>query len=147
MKDQLIVSAFIVCLTITVSGCTPQKTMLLRAEGSEICEETKSEKMWQKGKGGPFLTLQEAEQYAADLQLGGYNDWRLPSKEELFHLYHVFFWKKNNNCDLNQSGEFWSVAKDGRSSLGHWETYFLCDPEFNYVKSLKTSGYVRAIRP
>lgn len=147
MKDQLIVSAFIVCLTMTASGCAPKKTMLLQTEGTEICEEIKSGKMWQKGKGGPFFTLQAAEQYAADLQLGGHNDWRLPSKEELFELYHIFFWKKNNSCDLNQNGEFWSVAKDGRSSLGHWETYLLCDPEFNYVKSLKTSGYVRAIRP
>ena len=48
MKDKLIVSAFIVCLTIAASGCATKKTMLLRTECTEMCVEIKSGKMWKK---------------------------------------------------------------------------------------------------
>ncbi len=156
MRGHVIICFFLAYVLIG-SGCAPKqneadlygggKDGLLRAKGKEICQEVKSGKMWQVEKEGIFSSLQEAEQYAANLKLGGYDDWRLPTKTELFNLFHMFFWKENNDCVMNRSGEFWSVSKDRESTLGQWEAYNLCGPEYRYVESIKTKGYVRAVRP
>lgn len=119
----------------------------LVAKGGEICLVIRSGKMWQIERQGPFSSHLEAERYANNLELSGFKDWRLPTKLELYYLYYTFFWNKNGNCNLNGNGEYWSTSKDGQASLGRWETFILCDPEFKYVKSLKTEGFVRAIRP
>ena len=115
-------------------------------KGQGVCLDVNSGIMWQVERGGKFSSLQEAKQYAENLQLGGHDDWRLPTKTELNDLHFVFYWKKNGNCNLKHTGEYW-ILNEGKSSLGHWETYILCEPNFKYVKSLGTKGYVRAVRP
>ena len=119
---------------------------VLQDKGQGVCMDVNSGKMWQIERGGIFSTYQEAEQYAVNLRLGGYDDWRLPRKAELFDLHYIFYWKKNGNCNLKHTGEYWTLD-EGRSTLGHWETFILCEPNFKYEKSLKTKGYVRAVRP
>jgi hypothetical protein len=118
---------------------------VLQKIGQDVCLDVNSEKMWQIEREGIFSSYEEAEQYAVHLRLGGYDDWRLPTKSELFDLHYIFYWKKNGNCTLKSSGEYWTFD-DGKPSLGHWETHFLCEPNYKYVKSLGTKGYVRAVR-
>lgn len=145
----------LILLILTGYGCAARQTgspgtgkaVLLRAQGGEICQETRSARMWQAGRGGIFSTMEAARDYAANLQLGGYDDWRLPTREESLNLVQIFFWKQNGDCAMNSQGDFWTVFSDRQASLGHWEDYLLCGPEFKYVKSVKTGGYVRAIRP
>jgi hypothetical protein len=119
----------------------------LRAIGQEVCREVRSEKMWQVAKSGILSSQRDAERYAADLQLGGYDDWRLPTKDELFTLHCIFFRGENNDCAMNSDGEFWTDSGEGKQSLGHWETDYLCGPIFKYVESIRTKGHVRAVRP
>ena len=119
----------------------------LQVMGEEICQEVRSGTMWQVGKGGVFESPEEAVHYAANLNLAGYDDWRLPTREEMFGLYTIFYWEKNGSCAMNRKGNFWSLSEEGELLLGHWETYFLCAPEHKYVKSLATRGLVRAVRP
>ncbi|WP_028580182.1 Lcl domain-containing protein [Desulfogranum japonicum] len=147
MRFFPITCLFVSFLTISLTGCAEKKLLLQPTENGSICLNVNSGKMWQTDKGGPFSSLQEAQLYAEALQLGGYDDWRLPSTEEMFQLFHLSFWQQNTQCNLNQNGEFWSISKDGKAQIGHWETYILCDPEFTYVKTVKPKGYVRAIRP
>jgi len=45
-----------------------------------------------------FSSAREAERYAADLQLGGYGDWRLPTKAEMFNLARIFSGKEHRLC-------------------------------------------------
>ena len=119
---------------------------VLQDNGRGMCLDVNSGKTWQIERGDKFSSYQEAEQYAVNLRLGGYDDWRLPRKTELFDLHYIFYWKKNGNCNLKYTGEYWAL--DEKSSiLGHWETYILCEPNFKYVESLVTKGYVRAVRP
>lgn len=118
---------------------------VLHDKGQGVCLNVRSGRMWQIERGGKFSSLKEAEQYAVNLQLGGYDDWRLPTKTELFDLYYIFFWKNNGDCSMKRTGEYWAFGK-GRATLGHWETYLLCAPNHKYVKSLDTKGYVRAVR-
>lgn len=149
-------AVLLVLFSILPAGCALNQNSLdsisgasndiLQDNGQGICLDLNSGKMWQLGRGGAFFSLQDAQQYAEDLQLGGYDDWRLPTKEELFDLHNRFFLKENGNCSMKRGGEYWSADKKGKPALGHWETYHLCGPGFKYVKSVGTKGYVRAIR-
>lgn len=120
---------------------------VLQYEGEGICLNIRTGRMWQVERGGSFSSFQEAEQYAVNMKLGGHNDWRLPTRAELFDLHNIFYWEKNGNCAMNTTGDFWTASGKGEKPLGHWETYYLCGPEFKYSESLGTSGYVRAVRP
>ena len=120
---------------------------LFLAEDDMICHDVQTNKMWQFAKEGPFSSEEEAERYTAELTLGGYGDWRLPTKSELFNLFYIHYWKNDSNCVMNHIGEFWMVSKNQELSLGHWEDDLLCGPEFKFVESIKQDGFVRAIRP
>ena len=156
MKDNLL----FYCITIGLligCGCTPRQNGtgpyssgeigLQLIKGNKYCREITSETMWQIEKEGKFSSLQEADRYAVSLELGGYDDWRLPTKSELYKLFYIFYRNKNNDCTMNVSGDFWITLKNQEATLGHWEVYHLCGPEFKFVESIKGKGYVRAIRP
>ena len=156
MRRQVIIY-FVLAYVLFGQGCASdqngpdsggrEKDGLLQARGELICQDVESGKMWQVEKKGVFSSLHKAQVYAANLRLGGYDDWRLPTKEEMFHLFHIFVWKKSTDCVMNRSGEYWTVSKNRESSLGHWEINYSCGPEYKYVESLKSKGYVRAVRP
>lgn len=148
---------FSIAYALILSGCVAQhdfagsneerKGGLFLAEGEMICHDVSTNKMWQFFKEGPFSSLDEAERYAGNLRLGGYGDWRLPTKSELFDLFYIHYWKNDGSCVMNHKGEFWMVSKNQKPSLGHWEDYLLCGPEFKFVESIQQDGFVRAIRP
>jgi len=136
------------CTILMLSyGCASHQNSLTKLEGQDICQETKSDRMWQLGKGGEFFSLEEAQKYAASLQLGGYTDWRVPTWEESFKLHNIFLLKNNNDCAMDFDGDFWSVSAGNKPTLGHWEIYFLCGDELRYEESHGIEGYVRAVRP
>ena len=156
MKSNAII-LFVLLYAVMMGGCatTPsgsdsnvaQKGELFLIKSEGICQEIKSGKMWQENKAGPFDSRAESEQYAADLKLGGHEDWRLPTTHELYNLFQMCFWKKNGDCVMDHRGEYWTVSVEQEPVLGHWESYMVCSPEFKYVKAIKHEGYVRAIRP
>lgn len=156
MKDNFTVY-FSITYALILSGCVVQqgatgsngasKSSLFLEEDEMICQEVQTDKMWQFVKDGPFSSVEEAEKYAEELRLAGYGDWRLPTKSELFSLYYMHYWENDGNCKMNHRGEFWMVSKNREPSLGHWEDYPLCGPNFKFVDAIKERGFVRAIRP
>ena len=156
MKNCYVLYLVIPCLVV-LNGCSTKPDIpdsvdnklkgLVLLEGDNICQDTLSNKMWAFSKEGPFSSLEEAYQYVSELELGGYDDWRLPTKSELFNLFYLNYWKNDTNCVMNHKGDFWTVSKNQVSSVGHWEDYLLCGPNYKFVASFKGSGYVRAIRP
>ena len=118
----------------------------LRPLGQGICQDVRNGRMWQVERGGKFHSSQEAQQYVANLRLGGHSDWRMPTQAELFDLYYIYFWHNNGDCDLENKGNYWAMDDQGNPTVGHWETYYLCGPNFKYNESLRRKGYVRAVR-
>lgn len=156
MKDNLLFYSLIIGVLIGC-GCTSKQNVtgpyssgeigLQLLKSNKYCREINSETMWQFKKEGKFSSLQEADRYVSNLELGGYDDWRLPSKRELYNLFYIFYRKKNNDCIMNVNGDFWITPNNQEATLGHWEVYHLCGPEYKFVESIKAKGYVRAIRP
>ena len=135
------------CAPVAKSDSGQSTSGTLSAAGPDLCREAQSGKMWHTVRSGPFTTPQEAEQYVRELRHAGFDDWRLPTEHELLNLHYAFYWSQNGDCDMNTRGEYWYKSEFGETAPGHWETYELCSPEFKFVKSSKSLGYVRAIRP
>lgn len=63
-------------LTVTIDGIMYQNQLLTKEDEKNLASKIK----------GRVQTWQGAMKYCQDLTLGGYSDWRLPSKEELEKL-------------------------------------------------------------
>ena len=110
-----------------------------------VCQDTKTGKVWQTGRSSVIETLEEAEEYASSLNIGGYSDWRLPTVTELYSLYLTFDLHESGACSLEVEGTYWSDEPDLEGRVGAWELDDNCDAERQYIP--KKKGYVRAIRP
>jgi len=143
-------------LVFILGGCVSNKTLPeayegnpdvgLVALGNGICQDTSSGLMWATKKSDIFPAWEDARAYADGLEYGGYADWRLPSKDELYRLHDIFFWKKNGECRMQTSGSYWWGSEEKNAVPGFWETYYLCSPEYKFVDT-PGKGVVRAVRP
>lgn len=131
------------CTTASSPGSREQDKAKLVDMGNGICQQSNG-LMWQVERTGVFASAQEAGDYVDNLNLGNHNDWRLPSKDELYDLCYIFDMKLEGQCPLNLKGSYWS--SNGKTQAGAWESYPLCGgSDFQYFKS--KSGRVRAVRP
>jgi hypothetical protein len=112
-------------------------------QGNGICRQ-KNGLMWQVERTETFANGQEALAYTQKLKLGNLDDWRLPSKEELYELCQLFEMSLAGDCPIKLKGSYWST--NGEAQAGEWESYPLCGgSELKYLKS--KTGSVRAVRP
>ncbi|MFK5976611.1 MAG: DUF1566 domain-containing protein [Sulfurovum sp.] len=84
-------------------------------------------------------THKEAEKYAKNLRLGGYNDWRLPTKDELLNIYNNKYKLKNIKDDY-----FWTSTTNREDSAQAWVVYFNSGNDRWSNKTL--SSFVRCVR-
>lgn len=144
-------SAFLIgAICLLSQGCAataPSGTMSDKASladlGNGICQQ-KNGLMWQIERSENFPSNQEARDYAASLDLGGYRDWRLPSQDEYYSLCYIFELRRAGDCPLELNGYYW--LSDDDKQAGQFESYNLCGgSSFRYLKS--KTGRVRAVRP
>jgi len=150
-KNTLMISLALLLAASLLGGCAGRSEQgsdsnaRLVAQGDEMCLNTHSGKMWQVEVSNTFTSLDAAMEYASNLKEGGYDDWRLPTVDELYELYLIFDLHENGNCVLKAEGTFWSDEADLEGNVGTWELDDNCDPERRYIP--KQKGRVRAIRP
>jgi len=113
--------------------------------GNCVCQDTKTDAMWQMERTRSSKSIEDARQTAANLTLGGHDDWRLPTIHELYNLNFLKDIQVASSCTIQLDGNYWSDEHDGEGMAGAWEISDQCDPSRNYSKA--TKGYVRAIRP
>ena len=149
---MIAVKYFMIILVILMScqGCGSkissrgeQNNSKLVDLGNGICRQDNG-LMWQIERSGKFSSFEDANNYLDTMDLGGYNDWRFPTKDELYMLSYLFEMKHSGDCPLKPKGSYWS--KNGKEEAGEWYAYPLCGgPEFQYLES--ETGRVRAVRP
>ncbi len=133
-------------LGLLISGCALTQTTTLTVEDG-IMRTSSSSLIWQKERGPLFTSWDKANEYVRNLELGGYTDWRLPSREEFLELYFAFDYGSANAKDLGIviEGNYWSAEKDGMGFSGAWKDGDSCEISRSYQRANK--GYVRAVRP
>jgi len=148
MKSKCHLSTVLIVLLYFFPGCTGKSTSSaqLQDSGGGICLDTVSGLMWQIEESSILATFDEAQRYARDLTLGGYGDWRLPTRQELNGLRYLFDLHLAGQCAVRHNGNYWSMERDGQGMAGAWEiTANQCDPAREYVHGQQ--GRVRAVRP
>jgi hypothetical protein len=128
--------------------------------------------MWEKSPDNQPINLRGAIEYAKNLELGGYNDWRLPTMEELQYITNIYLTerkrnaaKMSNNATMSSgaicnvfdtiSGHFW-VMTPQYTKIGKWMYANTVKYRFNSgnnyfygsrgVHRINRSGYVRCVR-
>ncbi len=142
-RDKFFVLLMVILL---ISGCALTRTTTLTVENG-VMQTSSSQLMWQKARGPLFTSWEEANNYAKKLELDGYSDWRLPTREEFLELYFAFDYGSANAKDLGIviEGNFWSDKKEGFGFSGAWKDGDSCEISRDY--KIAGKGYVRAVRP
>lgn len=141
-----LVTSVVSCTQTTSTQATsdyhPEATLENMMDGT--CRQLPSGLIWQVDKSDKFSTWKEANIYAESLSLGGFNDWRLPTREECLSLTDLVQMHKGD-CPIAISGAHW-VRESNKNKPGHWESNVLCDgPELRWTSA--GEGSVRAVRP
>jgi hypothetical protein len=142
--------SFVLCLSSctstskTESDGNYQGKEYLENMGNGICRQYPSGLMWQSEKSPNFSSWEDANQYVNSLNLGGFEDWRLPTSDECLNLSQLIQ-RKMSDCPMETGGNHW-VSKTENVEAGKWENNILCDGSImQWTKSKK--GRVHAVRP
>lgn len=117
----------------------------LKSVGEHYFENTRKGDMWTKSRGKIFAASSEVKNYLKSLNEGQFNDWRLPTKQELYDLFMIFDFKNNGDIKVRIEGKYWLVNNADQMSVGAWDIGDGCGPERTFSQEKK--GFVRAIRP
>jgi len=135
----------VVCILLV--GCAAQnKVPRVQLNNDGTMLDAKTGLMWQIVRSKQVVTSgPDAQAYAAQLQLAGYDDWRLPTSRELWELYfandYSMCGELAKKVKLDRS--YWT--KDGDKILaGYLEDSD--DPGINRVFLDSNKGFVRAVR-
>lgn len=108
-------------------------------------QETSGERIWHLNRSKRFKTEGDATRYLNALNQGEFNDWRLPTKDELYKLFSIFDLKRNGSVKTRLEGTYWLTDKRGKMYAGAWEIGDQCGPSRTFY--MYKNGYVRAVRP
>lgn len=145
MPKLLTCAVMTMAMVLCCSPATMSKTVTLTTFSAEIFQDTAHQHFWQIERSNKLKTTEEVSAYLTTLNQGKYNDWRLPTKQELFQLFSDFDLKKNGNLKIRLEGNYWLTDDMGQSHVGAWEIGDQCGPSRTFYKG--KAGYLRAIRP
>lgn len=100
--------------------------------------ELKNLRMIQK-EPSDYMTWNDSMQYAKDLDLGGFTDWRLPTMEELRGIYRA----KQALGIADDEEWYWSGSEAGASNA--WFVYFNSSGYVS-LSTKRSTSYARCVR-
>jgi hypothetical protein len=92
-------------------------------EAAEVWTDPATGLMWAKKDNGSDATWQQAMDYAQNLRLAGYSDWRLPTIEELHGIYNPGA-HRNARGNLQLSAWWQWSSSQGNAPGGAWAFSF-----------------------
>jgi len=101
--------------------------------------------VWQKETSGPVMTLDDAINDCEDLSFAGFDDWRLPNKNELMSL--VNFDQESPAIDTTffsdtYSDKYWTSTTFSGDEPGVWQVHF----KNGQLEYSSDAAYLRAVR-
>lgn len=121
---------------------------------SELYIDPQTCLMWVKygNIAGKELTWSNAMNYVKSLSLGGYNDWRLPTKEE-FEIFlkigvndHLMCLKINGFSDIQSDGYYWSSASCADIAGYAWMAHIDQQQSFVTGRDKNCCNYIWPVR-
>ncbi|MFT5702534.1 MAG: hypothetical protein ACI8ZB_005456 [Desulforhopalus sp.] len=107
-------------------------------------QETSNKRTWHLQRSKRFKTADDAISYLENLNQGEFNDWRLPTKKELFELFSIFDLKQHGTVKIRMEGTYWLTDNKRKIYAGAWEIGDQCGPSRTFYTG--KAGYVRAVR-
>ncbi|MBC8132649.1 MAG: DUF1566 domain-containing protein [Deltaproteobacteria bacterium] len=104
-----------------------QKYALIGGVDGETVRDEITNLTWQRRAPDQRLTWQAARDYCAALSLGGWNDWRLPSRVELVSILDLSRTNPSINLEAfpDSRGEwYWTASPQADDSERAWVVYF-----------------------
>jgi len=144
---QTVPIILVILILLAGSGCTPQSLPRTTSADSATIKVSTSPLLWQRARGPYFSNPEEARTYAENLDLDGYKDWRLPTREEMLDFYYAFDFgsAQASKLGIDIEGYYWVMDEDGNINAGSWCDGEICEISRSYQPSAK-GGYVRAVR-
>ena len=116
--------------------------------------------MWQQSPANIGLSWYEAEEYCGTLELGGYNDWRMPTTKEMFSISdYSQGWPYLDTTYFNLAGntvskdeQYWTEPYVGITVEGGSDAAFGVNHGTGHIKAYaafvsgRMGNYVRAVR-
>ena len=142
----LVLVFFTGCQTVSMPSSTQAgRQPRLVDFGYGICLDTVNGLMWHVEKSGFFGSWQQAHQYVENLDVAGFDDWRLPTYDEFYILYRILARKNSGNCPIKLKDSFWTGNTEKKSRTGFWDSEPLCGgPSYFFIK--RSAGAVIAVR-
>jgi len=129
-------------LPITVSAALQNGA---KTVGNNVIQEPGSERMWTMDRSKKLRSPTQVAEYLSQLNKGEFNDWRLPTKWELYDLLQLFALKKIPPVKAKLEMSYWLTGENGKMRVGSWDAGDGCGIERKFYPGKK--GYVRAVRP
>lgn len=146
--QQILAAGFTICTALTFMIFAPSAhgTAGSLVQISEnLFQEKKHGKTWQVNRSKRIKNTDDAAAYLSKLNQGKYNNWRLPTKQELQELFDIFDHKDNGSVMIRLEGSYWLAEYDGVPYVGSLEIGDQCGPSRTFY--IGKAGYVRAVRP
>ena len=145
-KKWVSIICLIFLMVTTAAWAKPDSAYIDNGNGTVTDIETKL--MWQQGTAGEMSWYNATRYYCPGLSLAGYNDWRLPTLDELMTLVDKSW---GYNPAINRTffpgtvaSFYWSSTTGAGGTYGAWGVDFDYGHDDGYYKGY--SYYVRAVR-
>jgi hypothetical protein len=121
MKNVRFLLSLFICLLVILPVTASAKMGAVTILGGEIIQEPENGRMWQMNRSKKMRSSTEVQEYLSKLNKGEYNDWRLPTKYELYDFFLLFALKENQELDIKLEMSYWLVGNNGKMIVGSWE--------------------------
>jgi hypothetical protein len=132
-------SAYDKLVKIYVDKMYPDKVRAYKREVIRDKTTSINTLMWQNDGTSPRLNWNDAKSYCAKLNLAGFNNWVLPSKDELVALY-----KSRKKLKNYKASDYWSSTTYAGDTTFAWDVYF--GNGYDDVNNKSNSFYLRCVR-
>jgi len=131
-------------LAVAMSVMADEARLVKQDNG--IVRDTRTGLMWQFEKSPhKFSDAAKAAAYAAQLELGGYDDWRLPTLAERWDLLQVFVFKNDGGLEFPKfKSKYWT--RETEKGTQPIKLDITCTCRGDQEVEFKNDGYVRTVR-
>ncbi len=110
--------------TLAQDGSYTSNSPSYTANGDGTVSDSNTRLTWQQQDDGILRNWQDADAYCESLSLGGYSDWRLPTKRELFSVVDFGRYSPSINTSFfpnTKTDNYWTSSSDAANA---WKVYF-----------------------